>query len=159
MCCFYISTSFISGYFYIFFSKGPIENLVPTHSQGQRIIDTNDAHQSVNVAGSALSLTADVDDEQQVCLFRHFCTTHTSIYTQNNQSWFVHTLSPYMQDYTSMHHNIDDGGLVDTDIHLAERSPRFEDPSGHANVTVQLGGTAFLNCRVLDLQDKTVCAT
>lgn len=41
-------------------------------------------------------------------------------------------------------------------INLAERSPRFEDPSGHANVTVQLGDTAFLNCRVLDLQDKTV---
>ena len=56
-----------------------------------------------------------------------------------------------------MHHNVDDGGLVDSGINLAERSPRFEDPSGHANVTVQLGGTAFLNCRVLDLQDKTVC--
>jgi len=41
-------------------------------------------------------------------------------------------------------------------LNLAERSPRFEDPSGHANVTVQLGDTAFLNCRVLDLQDKTV---
>lgn len=41
-------------------------------------------------------------------------------------------------------------------INLAERSPRFEDASGHANVTVQLGDTAFLNCKVLDLQDKTV---
>ncbi|XP_032779501.2 uncharacterized protein LOC116917982 isoform X3 [Daphnia magna] len=40
-------------------------------------------------------------------------------------------------------------------INLAERSPRFEDASGHANVTVQLGDTAFLNCKVLDLQDKT----
>ena len=39
---------------------------------------------------------------------------------------------------------------------LAGRAPRFEDASGHSNVTVQLGGTAFLNCRVMDLQDKTV---
>jgi len=39
---------------------------------------------------------------------------------------------------------------------LAGRVPRFEDASGHSNVTVQLGGTAFLNCRVMDLQDKTV---
>lgn len=59
------------------------------------------------------------------------------------------------EDYASAHH-VDDGGLTDAAVNLAERSPRFEDPSGHANVTVQLGGTAFLNCRVLDLQDKTV---
>ena len=52
------------------------------------------------------------------------------------------------------------GSLSDaTAVNLAERSPRFEDPSGHANVTVQLGDTAFLNCRVLDLQDKTVRRT
>ncbi len=59
------------------------------------------------------------------------------------------------EDYASAHH-VDDGSLTDAAVNLAERSPRFEDPSGHANVTVQLGGTAFLNCRVLDLQDKTV---
>ena len=52
------------------------------------------------------------------------------------------------------------GGLSDdVAISLGERTPRFEDPSGHANVTVQLGGTAFLNCKVLDLQDKTVYST
>lgn len=60
------------------------------------------------------------------------------------------------EDSTSTSH--DDASLTDAAINLAERSPRFEDPSGHANVTVQLGGTAFLNCRVLDLQDKTVCS-
>ena len=59
------------------------------------------------------------------------------------------------EDYIGVH-QVDDGGLTDMAINLAERSPRFEDPSGHTNVTVQLGGTAFLNCRVLDLQDKTV---
>lgn len=48
------------------------------------------------------------------------------------------------------------GAMSDVPINIAERAPRFEDPSGHANVTVQLGGTAFLNCKVLDLQDKTV---
>ena len=42
-------------------------------------------------------------------------------------------------------------------LKLAGRAPRFEDASGHSNVTVQLGGTAFLNCRVMDLQDKMVC--
>ncbi len=44
----------------------------------------------------------------------------------------------------------------DSPGHLSDRYPRFEDASGYANVTVQLGGTAFLNCRVLDLQEKTV---
>ena len=59
--------------------------------------------------------------------------------------------------YTGERHVVDDEtSMADVPINLAERSPRFEDPSGHANVTVQLGGTAFLNCRVLDLQDKTV---
>lgn len=65
-------------------------------------------------------------------------------------------------DYVSsqQHQHLDDlGGLADVPVNLAERSPRFEEPSGHANVTVQLGGTAFLNCRVLDLQDKTVLHT
>lgn len=63
----------------------------------------------------------------------------------------------FKKDYAGAHHNDDTISLTDAGISLAERSPRFEDPSGHANVTVQLGGTAFLNCRVLDLQDKTVC--
>ena len=40
--------------------------------------------------------------------------------------------------------------------YLADRHPRFEDPTGYTNVTVQLGGTAFLNCKVMDLHDKTV---
>lgn len=58
--------------------------------------------------------------------------------------------------YPGERHADDEASMADVPINLAERSPRFEDPSGHANVTVQLGGTAFLNCRVLDLQDKTV---
>lgn len=62
------------------------------------------------------------------------------------------------QDGGESHQHADDAGVLSHDmtISLAERLPRFEDPSGHANVTVQLGGTAFLNCKVLDLQDKTV---
>ncbi|KAI9563979.1 hypothetical protein GHT06_007717 [Daphnia sinensis] len=66
------------------------------------------------------------------------------------------------EDYASsiQRSDDDDGGgrhsLTDAAaMNLAERSPRFEDASGHANVTVQLGDTAFLNCKVLDLQDKT----
>ena len=65
-------------------------------------------------------------------------------------------------DYDLTHHNehaTDDDAshhFSDVGINLAERPPRFEDASGQANVTVQLGGTAFLNCKVLDLQDKTV---
>lgn len=58
--------------------------------------------------------------------------------------------------YIGERHADEEASVADVAINLAERSPRFEDPSGHANVTVQLGGTAFLNCRVLDLQDKTV---
>jgi hypothetical protein len=63
-----------------------------------------------------------------------------------------------MDESASSHSSHSKGGSLSdaTAVNLAERSPRFEDPSGHANVTVQLGDTAFLNCRVLDLQDKTV---
>ncbi|KAK2721750.1 hypothetical protein QYM36_003907 [Artemia franciscana] len=86
--------------------------------------------------------------------------------------------NPYSKSYHKLNQNHEsefkyDGysDLIKTNIHKnyigedypddehvegQERFPFFDEYGSGSNITVQLGETAFLNCRIHDLQDKTV---
>ncbi|XP_063218451.1 cell adhesion molecule DSCAM [Bacillus rossius redtenbacheri] len=90
------------------------------------------------------------------CALQHVhCTRHQALKTHTGDPfdalpgnfWYEFS-SPFTESY-------DEAGEAEATA-TPEPAPFFEDLANSTNVTVQLGGSVFLHCRVNDLRDKTV---
>ncbi|XP_065573050.1 hemicentin-2-like [Artemia franciscana] len=103
-----------------------------------------------------------LEESFYICLITMMCSadvTDSKSYhklNQNHESEFKYDgYSDLIK--TNIHKNyIGEDYPDDEHVEGQERFPFFDEYGSGSNITVQLGETAFLNCRIHDLQDKTV---